>query len=242
MALKGLNFKFYVIIDFSGNIKMLTKIALFSIRLYQKFISQHKGFSCAYRLATHETSCSGYGAKVIKRWGIFTGYKLLNRRFYDCRWHAQNSFKTVSRKSLSGQLKYQAGFVDCDCGGCDAPDISSCDTPDCSPGIDDCFPDDCGKSKNNQSPSFVEKRDNKNEKKQEKFNGINLNKSDNYKVIESRGKIIGVTDFGEIDIQTDTGEYFRHRILLEKNLVVGTELMIKYQNNKIISIETLSKI
>lgn len=115
--------------------------------------------------------------------------------------------------------------------------------PNCSPGIDDCFPDDCGKSKTNQSASFIEKRNNKNEKKQTKINEVNLTKSGNqHQPIESRGKITGVTDFGEIDIRTDTGEYFRHRVLLEKNLVVGDELMVKYQHNKIISIETLSKI
>lgn len=150
--------------------KILTAIALGTIKLYQNYISPYKGFSCAHRVATKEVSCSGYGAKVIKRFGLFTGYKLLNRRFYDCKWHAQNTLKTYRSQGSYLRKKYQRGSIDCDC-----PDVGNI--------FDCCDFDDCGKKKNNQSSEFTSKRDRKNKQKYSPQNnqttthhGVNLKK------------------------------------------------------------------
>jgi uncharacterized protein len=160
---------------------ILTAIALGAIKLYQTYISPYKGFSCAHRVATNETSCSGYGAKVIQRFGLFTGYKLLKRRFYDCKWHAQHKLKTYKAQGsyLGSNLRsrYQRGSVDCDC---DCPDIG--DAFDCCD-----FPDDCGgKKKDNYSADFSAKRDRKNKQKynptvdinSSSGKGVDLNKRD----------------------------------------------------------------
>lgn len=163
----------------------MTWLAIKAINFYQKYISPYKGFRCAHGVATGEISCSGYGKKVIKRFGLFTGLKLLNRRFYDCSWHSKqlNKLKDFAKdkdykvyRPVTGYRLSQGGFVDCDCGGCDVPscDMPSCDVGDCVPDINcsnidvcdvldvfDCIPDDCGK--NNTSQSFKEKRNKKNE-------------------------------------------------------------------------------
>lgn len=163
---------------------MITWMALKAINFYQKFISPYKGFNCAHRVATGETGCSGYGKKVIKRFGFFTGFKLLNRRFYDCSWHAKNLRKIKEEQEqykiyrpVSGYKLQQGGFVDCDCGGCDMPncdfpDVGDC-VPDCKPGklfsaFDclDCVPDDCGDfNKKKHTEEFKEKREKRNQNK-----------------------------------------------------------------------------
>lgn len=135
---------------------IFTIIVLSSIKFYQKFISPYKGFSCAHRKATNEMSCSAYGYKVIQRIGVLKGYALLNRRFFDCKWHAQNSLKESS-PYLGTRLRQQAGFIDCDCG----------DMPDCGGGNDcgDCDGPDCGKNKSKHSEEFTKKRNQKNKQK-----------------------------------------------------------------------------
>lgn len=146
--------------------KLLTAIALKSIKLYQTYISPYKGFSCAHRVSTNETSCSVYGARVIKRYGLFTGYKLLNRRFYDCSWHAKK-IKT-SYLLRNSRNRYQRGLIDCDC----SPD---CDyIPDCGNIFD--LPDSCKDKKQNHSNEFTTKRDKKNNKKYNTPHHINSSK------------------------------------------------------------------
>lgn len=179
---------------------MMTWLALKAINFYQKFISPYKGFNCAHRVATGEVGCSGYGKKVISRFGLIKGIQLLNRRFYDCGWHAKRLQEIMKEKKAiqykrstgytmqNGRLVKQGGFVDCDCGGCDLPD---CDMPkNCIPDCDcgsskslkamdfcDCMPDDCGDKKKRHSPQFQEKRDNRNENKYNK-KGVSLKKKD----------------------------------------------------------------
>lgn len=134
---------------------MMTWIAIRAIGFYQKFISPYKGFSCAHRIATGEVSCSGYGKKVISRFGLIKGMKLLNRRFYDCSWHAKklrsispNELKkeSLNKKSqaIRGYRLTQGGFVDGDCGDCDISgcEMNHCDIPSCdTPHVSDCVPD-----------------------------------------------------------------------------------------------------
>ena len=54
--------------------------------MYQKYISPHKGFHCAYHhLHPNDKTCSEYGKYTIKNHGVFTGLKLLNDRFDACK-------------------------------------------------------------------------------------------------------------------------------------------------------------
>ncbi|WLI89874.1 membrane protein insertion efficiency factor YidD [Massilia sp. R2A-15] len=90
------------------------RCALAAIRAYQRYLSPHKGFSCALRGATGGRSCSAYGYRAIARAGLRQGLRLLRRRLKAC---------GDKHRYGGGPLSHQHG--DCD-PGCDL----SCDTGD----------------------------------------------------------------------------------------------------------------
>ncbi|MCW6034731.1 membrane protein insertion efficiency factor YidD [Spirulina subsalsa FACHB-351] len=59
-------------------------IALLSIRGYQRYLSPHKGFSCAYRSEHGGESCSEYVKKAIASHGLIAALPLIEQRFQDC--------------------------------------------------------------------------------------------------------------------------------------------------------------
>lgn len=142
----------------------MKKISLLLIDLYQNFISPYKGYSCAYRLATGEVGCSGYGKKVISRFGLKTGYSLLQRRFAECKCSSDQLKKELihnhaPKKLLHPKMAFQQGFCDADCGGCDMP---NCDMPDCGSkncsSFDLCDIADCGSDKRNSNNEKYQQR------------------------------------------------------------------------------------
>jgi putative component of membrane protein insertase Oxa1/YidC/SpoIIIJ protein YidD len=91
--------------------------ALRAIRVYQRFLSPHKGFSCALRGATGADSCSTYGYRVIGRCGLRKGLRLLRRRLDACGRH---------HRFGGGPLQSQRGFCDPGCdAACDVGDVVS---------------------------------------------------------------------------------------------------------------------
>lgn len=142
---------------------VMKRCAMFAIRLYQKYISPHKGFCCAFRFHTHKQSCSAFGYRSIRMFGILKGVNVLRARLGQC--SSVNRAYSINRNvgmEMGRYVRYnrQAGFVDsCDCGGadcsgCDAPDLS-CDMP--SVGCDSLNPFDCSlfHSSSGVSPSAV---------------------------------------------------------------------------------------
>ena len=125
---------------------MLRSLALFAIRLYQRHLSPKKGFGCAYRLVYGGCGCSGVGYRLIRRYGVFSGCRLLRLRLAHCRFAythycAPAPSPAPTAKRANGIAYYQRGdCVPCDggcldAGGCDscdlgAPDACHCDTPD----------------------------------------------------------------------------------------------------------------
>jgi putative component of membrane protein insertase Oxa1/YidC/SpoIIIJ protein YidD len=106
----------------------MRRIALSSIRLYQRHLSPHKGFCCAYRHHTGHASCSELGYRTIRRFGLFDGLDLLRRRLDKCGLAHRRYNETPARR-----FRHQAGFCDL-----------SCDF-DCGDGLlSDCSPCDCG--------------------------------------------------------------------------------------------------
>lgn len=98
---------------------ILQRVALAAIRAYQRWLSPHKGFVCAYRVHTGRDSCSAYGYRVIKRFGVPAGMALLRRRLADC--GAQHRLHARSRQPQQG-LRQQGGFCDVPCDlPCDGP-------------------------------------------------------------------------------------------------------------------------
>lgn len=93
-------------------------LALASIRFYQKRLSPYKGFCCAYRHHTGASSCSEFGYRAIRRYGLFDGLSVLNRRLNLCG-VAHRRFNIYTRP-------HSAQRGDCDLGGCDLPGDLDC--------------------------------------------------------------------------------------------------------------------
>ncbi|WP_425254722.1 membrane protein insertion efficiency factor YidD [Janthinobacterium sp. NFX145] len=113
-----------------------TRLALWAIRAYQRYLSPWKGFSCAYRVLTGRDSCSAYGYKVIARHGLRTGLPLLQRRLRACGERHRQYRALHPQARRSGRHLAQAGFCDCDiptpdCHHCSCTpcDLLDCDWP-----------------------------------------------------------------------------------------------------------------
>lgn len=107
----------------------MKSVLLKAITAYQQHLSPHKGFRCAFHAHTGRGSCSGYGHRVIARFGAMRGLRLLRRRLADCRVVASQNRK-LSRLPNSPQRttrdwRREGGF----CDGCDDCDLSSCSMP-----------------------------------------------------------------------------------------------------------------
>ncbi|PUE50816.1 hypothetical protein B9Z47_03545 [Limnohabitans sp. 2KL-1] len=100
----------------------MRNILLALIRGYQRFISPHKGFVCAYRVCTGKASCSALGYRVVRRFGVWRGLGLIRQRTHLCgvvhRHHAQR---------VHPRLHTQVGVCDV---GCDIPMEGACLWPD----------------------------------------------------------------------------------------------------------------
>lgn len=102
-------------------------LILAAIRGYQRYVSPHKGFCCAYRKHTGRQSCSALGFRAVRRYGVLQGLKVLRRRMYLCG-VAYRRFSVSPRHPFG----YQRGFCDI---GCDVP----CDCDCHLPSLDGCF-------------------------------------------------------------------------------------------------------
>ena len=109
-----------------GLVIQMRERALAAIRLYQRWISPHKGFRCAYRHHTGRASCSQLGYRAVRRYGVRRGLALLRLRTRRCgiahRRHAPPA----------RPMRSERGACDLSCdlpchGGCDGP--ASCDGP-----------------------------------------------------------------------------------------------------------------
>jgi putative component of membrane protein insertase Oxa1/YidC/SpoIIIJ protein YidD len=102
-------------------------LLLLVIRIYQRYLSPHKGFCCAYRAYTAHASCSTLGYRAIRRYGGLVGVAILRKRLALCG-VVQRRHQPVHRPVFPRQRG------DCDI-GCDLP----CDSP--SEWLDAC---NCG--------------------------------------------------------------------------------------------------
>jgi putative component of membrane protein insertase Oxa1/YidC/SpoIIIJ protein YidD len=127
---------------YGARVEMRT-LLLWLIRTYQKNISPHKGFGCAYRNRIGGRSCSAFAFVAIRRYGALIGLLALRRRLRKC----ADAARLVRPPRRQFSLTRQEGHCDlpigdCDCGhGCHASDLSNCP-----------FTDDCG------CGDYIEKR------------------------------------------------------------------------------------
>lgn len=59
-------------------------IALWTIAIYQKYLSPKKGYSCAHRILHNDQSCSGYCAENLKKHGFVSTVVVMPSRFHQC--------------------------------------------------------------------------------------------------------------------------------------------------------------
>lgn len=110
---------------------MTRELALAAIGVYQRYVSPHKGFCCAYRAHTGRAGCSALGARAIRRWGLRRGLAVLRLRLRRCGEAHRHCLAHPPRRQA---LAAQRGDCDLDCGlddagCCDAADV--CDCGDC---------------------------------------------------------------------------------------------------------------
>jgi putative component of membrane protein insertase Oxa1/YidC/SpoIIIJ protein YidD len=76
------------------------------ISVYQRRISPHKGFSCAYRVSKKRSSCSAFGKRALLKAGLLLFIPLLFRRFRKCS-HTAAALKGAKPHVLDHEPKSQ---------------------------------------------------------------------------------------------------------------------------------------
>lgn len=101
---------------------MMRKLVLAAITGYQRYVSPHKGFCCAYRAHTGHQSCSVLGFRAVRRFGVLAGLAILRRRTNLCG-VAHRRFSAVRRHALHSQQ----GFCEVGCDlPCELPSLNGC--------------------------------------------------------------------------------------------------------------------
>jgi len=103
-------------------------LALTAIGGYQKFISPHKGFSCAHRVLYGCESCSQYFKQVIAEEGIFTAISNAKGRFQECR--EANEILKARRAKCRARKKYSASRLIPSTLAIESGDLESQDLPE----------------------------------------------------------------------------------------------------------------
>ena len=108
----------------------MKSLALGAIRFYQRFLSPRKGFCCAYAAIKGHGSCSVLDYRAIRRYGVWRGIAVLDKRLEKC----GVVYRCQQHRVAQGMLSRQAGFLDCACNApavCDFPrgGLAGCENP-----------------------------------------------------------------------------------------------------------------
>lgn len=60
------------------------RLADFAIRVYQRWISPHKGFACAHRVLHRGDSCSEFARRHILERGLWSAVSGIRNQFHEC--------------------------------------------------------------------------------------------------------------------------------------------------------------
>lgn len=103
---------------------MINRSAIISIELYQKYISPHKGFCCAYKVHHNDISCSEFAKQTIKEIGLIKSIEKIKNRFNECKIandYIQNEYEQNSKKEFK-----QGKCEKCGQCGTDACNVAPC--------------------------------------------------------------------------------------------------------------------
>jgi len=67
-----------------AGLALLKPAALLAIEGYQRLISPYKGYRCAYGVLYGGPSCSEFGKRAIRQYGLVGGLILLRQQFHEC--------------------------------------------------------------------------------------------------------------------------------------------------------------
>lgn len=132
-----------IVMATSQTLEQMTKqTGVVLIRSYQKYLSPHKGFSCAHRVLYGGDSCSQYVKNMLIEQDLRSAISVSRQRFSACK-TAKIILRaeTLEEKRRREQNNSQWN-CSCSPGGCLDECIPDCDDLGCEP---DCEPDcDCG--------------------------------------------------------------------------------------------------
>jgi len=92
---------------------MLNNALIQMIIFYQKYISPHKGYCCAYRAYSGNASCSEYAKIAIKKNGFIKAIPSIKKQFLKCK----IAFEKIEKKKKEKDMKENAADV-CFINGC----------------------------------------------------------------------------------------------------------------------------
>ncbi len=99
---------------------MINKLTIQLINLYQRYVSPHKGFCCAYRVHTGGLSCSQYTKEVIQENGLFKALPLVKKQFSKCKIAYQEIQEKKSKDNDKEKISSFCEGCACDCLGTSA--------------------------------------------------------------------------------------------------------------------------
>ena len=107
--------------------------AVGAIIAYRRWISPHKGFSCAHQFVHGEGTCSAFGLDVFRTHGFRQAWALLRLRFQECKMAAHRIDEERSRRKREGGSRAKparfcdtADKLECGCAaaeGCASPAV-----------------------------------------------------------------------------------------------------------------------
>ncbi len=90
---------------------MTKKIAIALIAFYQKWISPHKGYTCAHLVVHKNISCSAAVKNIVREKGLISGYPDIKERFKECRY----AYISLTREKNKKKDKW---WHNCDVSSC----------------------------------------------------------------------------------------------------------------------------
>ncbi len=97
---------------------MINKFFVKSIELYQKHISPHKGYRCAYRASTGGHSCSEFTKLAISEHGLITAYPQIREQFRQCKLAAEKIEEDKKKKNKKDDKSSSWDCADPSCTEC----------------------------------------------------------------------------------------------------------------------------
>lgn len=119
----------------------MKSVLVFAIRLYQRYLSPHKGFCCAHAYVHGGSSCSQAVIDILNEQGVYGSYHSIRQRFQDCK-QAYLSVKRKKSKKRSKSSQNKASKRNRDNDACDCVPLECLPSPSTKSEACDCLP--CG--------------------------------------------------------------------------------------------------